>query len=146
MTAWLLFWEWSGDQNEPIDKVVGVLNPRYSDETVMKYLQYLYSTWTANFSELASYAKLGTHIPYKPTNVSDCRMTCGHNPYLVAEKVTKLRVELDEDTRIETITWLSAPRYGGENKERKLVRPPEPCKYIRRTTGPVSSIMLRSRF
>lgn len=112
MKAWIVTWEWCGRTAAVADKIAAVLPPQYSDRRVADIVQLLYNLATSELSELAAYAKRPGQIPYKPrvgqvinsVPHSD-RVTCGHNPWLYARRVTGVRVWQEPEIDIEVIEW-----------------------------------------
>ena len=138
MKAWLITWEWEGDSKAVIDKVVGILNPKWSAKRVGDIVEFLYNECTSTLSEMAEYAKKSTNNPYKSKSDFNGQIHCGHNPYLWSRIVENLQIERDNKTFIETISWKEVPIYEPTDEKPKLIRGHIPKTFIRKITGKIS--------
>ena len=104
--AWLITWQGINFT----EKVVAILSSRKSAETVAHFTEQYYIASTYSISEKITYAKSSKDNPYR-VEFDDIngvpwsgRMTCGHNPFLVARIVTNLAVISDGDGN-EKLVW-----------------------------------------
>ena len=114
IVAWLITWQSAGDHVVVDQKVASILNPRLSGGEVRKRVEQLYADSKYSPYERLEYVKKPGENPYPAEFVSlrrvrfEGRITCGHNPYLLARKVNELRVVTDEEGR-ETLEWKERP-------------------------------------
>ena len=118
MKAWLITWAGSDKSDKRDGEVASILNPRLGHKAVGEHIERLYSDACYNLSERLDAARTGPrkNIPYPaefnhrkitingisaPQLVS---ITCGHNPHLLARRVTGLEVREDEND-VETLYW-----------------------------------------
>lgn len=142
--AWLVTWAWVNNASAVADKVVVVLNPRWSVERVSSMVEAIYSMCSYTIEEMVTFTLRPELNPYKSENEKDI-ITCGHNPWLEARKVSDLIVEVDEKTGLETITWNELPRYKFIEDKIEKVRGPLPRQFSRRITGPPSNMAIYDR-
>ena len=102
MKAWLITWEGT-EEIPPDEKVVSILSARMSIKEVRKYVERLYADLTYSFQERLDMARYNrpTRNPHPATierseNRSLGIITCGHNPFLRAKRVERLRMEKDK--------------------------------------------------
>lgn len=140
MRAWLVTWEWMGNSAAVADKVVAILNPRWSYRRVANLVEFLYISATASLSTAANYVKQPRSNPYQAIVEQDQFITCGHHPWLCARKVDDLQIKRSPETRLETVSWTELPRYRFSHDEGKFVKQGEKLRqrYQRRIVGPVS--------
>src|SRR3990172_4988231 len=100
--AWLVTWDWCGRHAAVADRVAAILSSRKSEDSIMKFVEFLYLHATGYPEELAYYANRRHRIPYKAQRDHGCGITCGHNPWLHARLVMGLTVEEDPSTGLET--------------------------------------------
>jgi hypothetical protein len=83
--AWLITWEWRGlDYAAVADKVVCILNPRWSEERVSKILEFLFAI--LKYSVHGFYKNFNKKGCYRP--IIDGKWICiPDNPSLCAHKV-----------------------------------------------------------
>lgn len=104
--AWLISWQGTNFKEE----IVAILNSRKSAETVAHFTEQYYIASSYSLSEKITYAKSSKDNPYRVEfdEINGVqwtgRMTCGHNPFLVARMVTNLSVTTDGDG-YEELVW-----------------------------------------
>ena len=123
MKAWLVTWKGSSERVERNGEIVSILDPSLGLETVRKHVERLYADNCYSLGERLDAARSGPnkHIPYpaqpvykkisiggKPAPLCTGAITCGHNPYLLARKVTDLEVLCDKDGN-ESLHWKELP-------------------------------------
>lgn len=118
MKAWLITWEWMGEDSAVTDPIACVLPPQWSLQRVGRALQLLYAVNTYTLTELAAFAKRPGRNPYK-AEYSGRQITCGHNPFLVARVVSDL--EIDVTPRLEVVKWREPDRYRFASGQRVMV-------------------------
>lgn len=117
--AWLITWEWHGEDNRKENKIASILNYRHSGKRVAEYMERFYVDAEFSLIERLSYAKNKKNTPY-PTQFDrlerdgrvalwEGRMHCGHNPFLYGRLVQNVRVEVDSDDN-EKLEWDEIPR------------------------------------
>jgi hypothetical protein len=154
MKAWLLTWEWIGDHARVRDPFVAILSSRKSDRSVAEFVEYYYLLMTSSAKEIASFVNRPKNIPYKAertVQINDVphgdRITCGHNPFVYARKVSDLVVAHIHDQTVESIKWKEPPIFKWEDRNRlKIARAQdgEHKELIRRLTYPINDILSSS--
>jgi hypothetical protein len=141
LKAWLVTWEAATEAVAVADPLAAILPSRWSADRVAKLAEILYARATGNASEVARYATPRGSNPY-PGVVSDFELvTCGHNPFLYARKVTALHVALDTDADLEVISWTEPDcyRYDAAQHEVEYVGPGRECSLRRQASSPLSA-------
>ena len=103
--AWLITWEWHGEHNEKTDKIVRIINYRFSDSTVRDIVEQIYVDSEYSLLERLQYIKSYKNkrsIPDR-TRIRNFHINCGYNPYLWARLVKNIKV-VDEDGK-ENLEW-----------------------------------------
>lgn len=109
LSAWLITWEWSGHHAEPQEKIVDILDPRMSPESVREIVELLYHR-KASLSERVAWRLRKRKQPYPAEFVTiegvrrAGQITCGHNPWLTARLVDNLIIATGADGN-ETASW-----------------------------------------
>lgn len=108
-SAWLVTWEWIGNHERKNEsgKIASILNYRHTPEKVKKHIEQLYIDSEYLLEDMFACAKRMKNNPYPPTSEGG-KITCGHNPYLLARKVQNLKLEKDADGNNELI-WDEIP-------------------------------------
>lgn len=115
MKAWLVTWESAGVRTKLENPVAAVLNPRMSPERVSEIIELLYVNQNFTLGERIAYCNNKKFNPYPAyyNRINGIpwlgRIYCGHNPYLLARKVDKLKVTTDEKGN-ETLSWKEFPK------------------------------------
>ena len=116
-SAWLVTWEWIGDHAhvEESEKIVAVLNYRWSSEKVRDLVEQLYAAFKYGPSDKAAVAHNKKTNPYcaKFGSISGVpwggEVMCGHNPWLYARSVKNFRVKVRDDGTQQCL-WEEVPR------------------------------------
>jgi hypothetical protein len=139
MKAWLITWDWAANTAIVADHVAAILSPRWGADRITCIVEFLYAKRTASASEMAAYAGRPTRNPYRIEADFNGNIICGHDPWLHARRVTDLKVSIDPDTRIETISWTEPPLTRPQQRGfPKTVRKSFASQYRRQITGPLS--------
>lgn len=110
--AWVIFWESIGEHkriNED-EKVVAILNCRFSGERIRFLVQQIYTTLWATQSEKVSFINDPECNPFRAQFGHRGSIPCqnivraGHNPFLCARLVQNLRV-IDLGNGKEKVEW-----------------------------------------
>jgi hypothetical protein len=115
MKAWLITWEWSGEYAKVENPVASILNPRLSPQKVKEIVELLYVNQNYTIREKLAYSNNKKFNPYPAyyTRINGIQwlgeIFCGHNPYLFARKVEKIKVEEDENGN-EVLSWKELPK------------------------------------
>lgn len=107
--VWLITWEGTNAGALP-ERVAAVLHHRTNGKCISAIVELLYALQGASVEELAAYARKPTSNPYRAAQDGN-GFVCGHNPWLYARLVEKLKVETDTGTGVQTISWIERPRY-----------------------------------
>ena len=142
MKAWLVTWDWMGDDNAVADPIACILPPQWSIERVRRAVQLLYAVNTYTVSELAQFAKRPQRNPYKAESSAQ-RISCGHNPFLVARLVSDLEIERTPKTQREVVTWREPDRHRWVGDRREVVHRGVVRRVNRRVHG--SPMVARTR-
>lgn len=138
MKAWIVKWEGVSDSVTKVDPIVAILNPRRSSKKVAETVEFLYMYATANLSEHMTYASNPSRNPYRAKVDFNGRISCGHHPWLSAERVNEVEVFLDLDTGSETVSYTTEPVYALTDKGPRVISPPQRVIYTRPFTGAIS--------
>ena len=113
-SAWLITWEGTNPPKDQRKRVVAILSGRASSERVREYVEQLHIEILYSLHEKVTYARNRKANPYPAEFIRIdgvqwvWRITCGHNPHLVARKVKNLKfVETALD--IESLQWEELP-------------------------------------
>ncbi|MCD4745857.1 MAG: hypothetical protein K8R58_06120 [Bacteroidales bacterium] len=141
MKAWLITWEWTGESAAIADKIVGILNPRWSIKRVLMIVEFIYNQNTSTLSEMSNYAKRPSNNPYTSKKDFNSHIFCGSHPWIEARLVEDLYISVNPNTGIETIKWNEMPIYEPDDQTigPKLVRGKLPKTYVRKLTGSISN-------
>jgi len=147
MKAWLLTWEWGSKSSAIADKIIGILNPKWSNEKVKMIVEFAYTQSRYNLMEISNCAKHSSNNPYRPNVDMYGRIVCGQHPSLHARIVENLIIITDPNTKIETIKWTELPLYEPNQKtgELTMIRTKLEKEYIRKIVGPISNRMIWDR-
>jgi hypothetical protein len=120
MNAWLITWEYTRNLQ---DSIVAILSSRKSDTSITELVEFIYLKATSSAEDLVYYTNRLNRIPYKAEKtqmINDVphgdRIICGHNPFLYARKVTDLKVAVNHEQGLETISWKEPPIFKWRNK------------------------------
>jgi len=120
MNAWLITWEGTNSSIADENRIVAILSSRKSVSKVADFVELLYLMSTSNAHEMACLANSPKKIPYKAkiqliNNIPHGdRITCGHNPFLYARKVTNLQIKINPKENIEILKWKEKSRCESE--------------------------------
>ena len=137
MNAWLITWEWGGDHARVRDPLVAILSSRKSINSIAEVAEFLYLRATGGAADLAYYANRRKQLPFPAKTDQNCITCCGHNPWLYARVVSKLRVEATADGA-EVIRWREPDTYGLDENDQVVVKHEGVSKeLVRAEAGPV---------
>lgn len=111
MRAWLIKWEWLGEQHVIAQPAVDILSARRGEGYVCQYVHQLHRLLKASLEEKLATSAYTNPLewPYAaqvvPVAGRRSRIHCGHNPWLVALRVKNLVVQIDPDTGEETLAY-----------------------------------------
>ncbi|HEX8275213.1 MAG TPA: hypothetical protein VF615_21440 [Longimicrobiaceae bacterium] len=122
------------------DKVVAALPADWAVDSVAEVVTLLYAQATSTVGELVDYAADPTANRYR-AQVEEINgavlISCGPNPFLIAERVVELVVEKDSASGREVITWARMEADG--------VTPGRRHTFLRVVEGPPRSEVVRGR-
>lgn len=115
MSAWLVTWEEHPPRQLKAarERIVSILGPRTKAETVKAIVEALHNSAHYTLSEQAGFANRRTFdaLPAEYALFDGTRylgrITCGHNPYLYARLVDKLKITGHPGD--EEVTWIDRP-------------------------------------
>lgn len=113
-SAWLITWEGTNPPKAQRKRIVSVLSGRTSSERVREYVEQLHIDLLYSLHEKFTYARNRKANPYPAEFVRidgvqwGGRITCGHNPHLVARKVKNLRIVRGVQG-VERLEWEEVP-------------------------------------
>jgi hypothetical protein len=113
-SAWLITWEGTNPPKAQRKRVVSVLSGRTSSERVREHVEQLHVELLYSLHEKVTYARDRKANPYPAEFVRldgvqwGGRITCGHNPHLVARKVKTLRIVRGVQG-VERLEWEELP-------------------------------------
>jgi len=112
--AWLVTWEGTSPPKRQSERIVSILNFRASSQRVLLQLEQLYIDRLYSLPEKMAYARHRADNPY-PAEYGQVngiqwggRITCGHNPFLLARPVKNLVLHEDHNGE-EVLTWDEIP-------------------------------------
>jgi hypothetical protein len=106
MKAWLVTWEWYGDNAKVEDNIAAILDSRLSGKRVRWIVELLYVNSQYILSERLHYA--GRKFNPYPARLEDGEIFCGHNPYLHARRVDDCHVVGEPGN--EKLIWKKIPK------------------------------------
>lgn len=116
-SVWLVTWEYQGEHAKPATKFAAVLSPHWSGERVREIVELHYVNDSYSLSERLGYAVNRRFNPY-PAEFSAIngvrwqgRITCGHNPFLLARLVDNFRVVASDGRDSATWTERTVPNF-----------------------------------
>ena len=137
MNAWLITWQWSGEHARVRDPLVAILSSRKSRSSIAELVEFLYLRASGEAADLAYYANRRKLLRYPAQIDQNCRITCGHNPWLYARVVSNLSVEANAD-RTEVIRWREPDTHGLDENDQVVVKHEGvPKELARAEAGPV---------
>lgn len=115
-SAWLLTWEYANDDRRPIsDRVIAIRDGRMSSEKIKEFVEQTYIASLYSLDEKMHYSSHAKDNPYPAVygmhpKGGRClaKMTCGHNPFIMARVVRDLRLYNDKEGD-EALTWQELP-------------------------------------
>lgn len=120
MKMWLVTWESINQEHRIKDKIAAIYNPRWSSDRVELAVELLHAASQYTVSEQLQYANNKKFNPYPANSYNSpgipFRITCGHNPYLEARRVSNLKVTLDAEGN-EVVSWTESLANGGSCEE-----------------------------
>ena len=142
MKAWLLTWEGTyGPALVADKKIVAIISSSRSSNVIEDMVDILYSRSVDSAYDMAFLAnKRGERkSEYKHSYSQPHRLFYGRNPCIYARIVSDLKVERDEDRKIECVRWIEPP-YRRIEKPGALPIEVEPAseKKLIRTFAPLS--------
>lgn len=111
MKAWLITWEWAGEHAAVVDRIAGLVSPRFAATRVRQIVELLYARAQYTIEEMALFVRKPQLAPYKALDEGGGQIVCGHNPFLYARKVTELVVVRDDQRGVETVRWKDPIRF-----------------------------------
>lgn len=136
--AWIITWEWVSDSAAVVDGIAGIIDYRRSSKRIIDLVEFLYNFKTSNLGELAAYTKNRKNIPYKAEVDFNGRIICGSHPFLYARLVQNIKVSVDLNSDIETISWETFPTYKPADSGPEKVSDSKKEGFKRIITGPLS--------
>lgn len=118
-SAWLITWEGTDPPKPQSKRIVSVLSGRTSSEKVREYVEQLHVELLYSLHEKVTYARNRKANPYPAEFVRidgiqwGGRITCGHNPHLLARKVKNLKV-IHAAQGGQTLEWQEVKRGSGD--------------------------------
>lgn len=113
-SAWLVTWEGTSPPKRQSERIVSILNYRASCDRVLNQVEQLYVDHVYSLHEKMAYARRKSDNPY-PAEYGRVkgvqwggRITCGHNPFLLARPVKNLALQTGVNGK-EILTWQEIP-------------------------------------
>ena len=120
MNAWLLTWTVTSITKIDVDPIAAILSSRKSESKIVEAVELLYLRSMYGAYEMAYYANRHNEMPFRAQRHprTPDYITCGGNPcWLVARRVTQLRIQVDEENEKEILSWKEPPSYKFNNFE-----------------------------
>jgi hypothetical protein len=112
MKAWLLTWEGtSGPALVPEKKIIAILSSRRSSSAIEELVDVLYCRGLYCAYDMAALAnkRKVRERQFRQIGSNFHRFFYGSNPCIFARVVSDLKVERDEEQKMETICWTELP-------------------------------------
>ncbi|HMU64913.1 MAG TPA: hypothetical protein PKD35_09545 [Nitrosomonas sp.] len=112
--AWLITWEGTSPPKRRSKRIVSILGCRVSSGRVLEHVEQLYIDLLYSLHEKITYARHRAKNPYSAEYVKidgiqpGDRITCGHNPFLLARLVKNLEFHHGADGE-EVLAWDEIP-------------------------------------
>lgn len=127
MKAWLITWEWTS--TIPTEKIVAIESSRRSTSSIADLMELFVLRSLYSAKEVAYYANRKREMVYKaqtPIGINGVphgeRILCGHDPWLYGRKVCDLKIEIDETSDEEILTWREPDNYKwADDSKRSIV-------------------------
>jgi len=120
-SAWLITWEWTGDHAKVEDKVIAILDSRFSYKNIQLFAEWTYTGSKFAFYEQIAIAKNRKYNPYKveygrieifegeekglPSSIEGLgKFILGGNPYIYARIIYGVLAFVDDDGK-EHLRW-----------------------------------------
>ena len=113
-SAWLVTWEGTSLPKRQIERIVSIFGYRVSSSRILEYVEQIYIDHFYSLHEKMTYARHRTDNPYSAEYAKingiqwEGRITCGHNPFLLARPVKNLVLHEGADGK-EVLTWDEIP-------------------------------------
>ena len=114
-SAWLVTWEWSGDDARVEDPVVELFNYRWDGKTFRLIVEQLYANLKYSIPEKVALARSKPSNPYPAewTHINGVpwhgELVCGDNPWMRARIVNNVSAKVGASGR-PTLHWDERPR------------------------------------
>lgn len=115
LNAWLLTWEGaSGPAVDPEKKIVAIVNARRSEAFIAGLVDVLYCRSVDSAYDMAFMANKGKQREhqYRHLNTYPDRILYGRLPCIYARKVADLKIQWNEETGEELLSWVEPAIYG----------------------------------
>lgn len=103
-SAWLIMWETVGEELPYRDRIISIRDGRTNSERIREFVEQFYISSASSLSEKMHYSSHPKDNPYRAEYMTHPRggrwsggITCGHNPFISARFVKKLKVYMDDD-------------------------------------------------
>jgi len=103
-SAWLIMWETTGKELPYLERIIAIRDGRTSPERIKEFVEQFYISTTYSLSEKMHYSSHRKDNPYPAEYFSHPRggrwtggITCGHNPFVLARFVKKLKIYMDDE-------------------------------------------------
>ena len=103
-SAWLVMWETMDDELPYEKRIISIRDGRTSPDRIKEYVEQFYISTSYSLSEKMHYSSHRKDNPYPAeffSHPSGGRwlggITCGHNPFIVAHFVKKLKIYIDDE-------------------------------------------------
>jgi len=112
--AWLVTWEGTSPPKRQSERIVSIFGCRVSSGRILEHVEQLYVDRLYSLHEKIAYARRRSDNPYPAKYVSvngaqwTGRITCGHNPFLLARPVKNLNLYEGANGE-EVLTWDEIP-------------------------------------
>jgi len=105
MNAWLITWEYFGEHAKVSDKIVAILDPRKSRESVIEIVKLHWLRNYYNANENSYYSTRPRKILFEIDTSEGEIWIHANNPSLRARIVSEFKVTVNNETNTETISW-----------------------------------------
>ena len=110
-SAWLIMWETMGEELPYSKRIIAIRDGRTSPERIKEFVEQFYISTSYSLSEKMHYSSHAKDNPYPAEYLSHPKggrwtggITCGHNPFVLARFVRKLKIYIDDENE-PALSW-----------------------------------------
>lgn len=113
-SAWLITWETIGEELTYAERFIAIRDGRTSIEKIQEFVEQFYISTKYSLAEKMHYSSHRKDNPYPARTFAQPGnkymlggITCGHDPFILARYVKKLKIYIDDDGE-QALSWETA--------------------------------------